>query len=96
MVYLGEKIKALRKAKNITQRELGERIWVTKSMISAYELSLRSPSYEVLVKIAAYFRVSTDYLLGLEKTSSIDTTGLTVSQIAIIASLVDELKDLNN
>lgn len=61
---LGKIIKELRKDKGITQEELGKIIGVTTSMVGMYETNARKPSYEVLSKIAEYFNVSTDYLLG--------------------------------
>lgn len=61
---IGERIKSLRKEKNITQVELGKAVGVSTSMIGMYETKARKPSYEVLLKIANYFDVTTDYLIG--------------------------------
>ncbi|KEI81184.1 helix-turn-helix domain-containing protein [Clostridium botulinum] len=61
---LNERIKELRKEKGITQEELAKHVGVSTSMVGMYETNARKPSYEVLSKIAKYFRVSTDYLLG--------------------------------
>ncbi|HDK7158964.1 TPA: helix-turn-helix transcriptional regulator [Clostridium botulinum] len=61
---LNERIKELRKKRGITQEELAKHIGVSTSMVGMYETNARKPSYEVLSKIAKYFRVSTDYLLG--------------------------------
>ncbi|HDK7179181.1 TPA: transcriptional regulator [Clostridium botulinum] len=63
-ISIGEEIKLLRKEKGITQEELAKHIGVSTSMVGMYETNARKPSYEVLSKIAKYFRVSTDYLLG--------------------------------
>jgi len=64
---LGDKIKKLRKSKSITQEELGKNIGVSTSMVGMYETNARKPSYEVLVKIADFFNVSTDFLLSTEE-----------------------------
>lgn len=61
---LGDILKKLRKEKGITQEELGKILGVTTSMVGMYETNARKPSYEVLLKMADYFGVSTDYLLG--------------------------------
>jgi len=61
---LALKIKQLRAEKKKTQEELGKIIGVTTSMIGMYEMGVRRPSYEVLIKLADYFGVTTDYLLG--------------------------------
>lgn len=79
---IGNRIKKLRAEIPITQKELAEKIGVTTSMIGMYETNDRKPSYNILIKIANYFRVSTDYLLG-------NTKGL---QEHIIAD--DELPDV--
>nr|MBO2495053.1 XRE family transcriptional regulator [Clostridia bacterium] len=64
---IGRKIKELRLKKGITQEELAKVLGVTTSMVGMYETGARKPSYEVLNKIARYFNVTTDYLLGLEE-----------------------------
>lgn len=67
MVNFSENIKKLRRQQHMTQKELAERIGISKAMISAYETEMRYPSYDVLIKLAAVFGVTTDFLLGLEK-----------------------------
>lgn len=95
MVDFGERIKALRLKQGLTQQQVAERIWVSKAMISSYELSNRYPSYEVLIKLAKLFGVTTDYLLGMEHThnaTAIDVSGLSEKQIKLIQKLVEELR----
>lgn len=65
---IGKKIKELRLSRKMTQEELGKIIGVTTSMIGMYETGARNPSYAVLKKIAEYFNVTTDYLLGCSET----------------------------
>ncbi|MCW1941717.1 helix-turn-helix domain-containing protein [Bacillus anthracis] len=59
-----EKIKELRKNSKITQEQLGNAIGVSKMAISYFEKGKKSPGRESLEKIADYFGVTTDYLLG--------------------------------
>ena len=92
MVNLGERIRALRLEKHITQTEMSKRIGVSKAVISSYELEQRQPSYEILIKIAAFFSVSTDYLLGLEKERSISVKGLNDKEVEAVSNLVDILR----
>ena len=56
--YIGNKIKSLRKEKNITQNELGKRIGVKNNTISAYERGAISTDQDVLFKLADVFGVS--------------------------------------
>lgn len=55
---------SLRKDKKLTQHELAKQLGITRSALSQYELGNRQPDYETLEKIAQYFHVSIDYLLG--------------------------------
>ena len=61
---LGSRIKYLRTRKGMTQEELGKIIGVSKVSVSGYENNTRQPDNQALVKIADYFGVTTDYLLG--------------------------------
>lgn len=92
MIDIGQRLKDLRKAKGLTQQQVADRVWVTKAMISSYELSTRAPSYEVLIKLSKLFGVTTDFLLGIESCRTINVNGLTEKQITLIKSLVDEIR----
>ena len=90
MVDLGNKLKQLRIDKGFSQSELARRVDITKSMISSYENSMRLPSYDVLLKMARCFHVSTDYLLGVSSKKTLDVSDLTDRQTEIISRLIDE------
>lgn len=60
---LAEKIKNLRKSKKITQEQLAQIIGVERSSIGKYETGTQ-PSTDIIARIADYFGVTTDYLLG--------------------------------
>lgn len=66
MVDFGNRLKTLRIQNNMTQFQLSQKLGLTKSVISAYENGLRMPSYDVLIAISNIFRVTTDFLLGIE------------------------------
>ena len=59
----GERLKALRKEKNLKQSELGEMFDLSPSAIGSYERDLREPAYHHLTAFAKYFNVSIDFLL---------------------------------
>jgi len=90
---LGKIIKELRKDKGITQEELGKIIGVTTSMVGMYETNARKPSYEVLSKIAEYFDVSTDYLLGKTPFKNESEAYYSIS-IASIKYLLDNKEEI--
>ena len=59
----GERLKALRKEKNLKQSELGELFDLSPSAIGSYERDLREPAYNHLIAFANFFNTSVDYLL---------------------------------
>ena len=61
---LGVKIKELREKRNLSQKEVGEAIEVSDVMISMYEQDKKNPSLPTILKLASYFNVTSDYLLG--------------------------------
>ena len=87
--------KELRQGRNLTQNILAQRLGVTKSVISGYENSTTYPSFDILLGLADIFNVTTDYLLGKEKGRSINTAGLTESQIEMVSALVSEFQKAN-
>ena len=92
---IGPKIKQLRSQKNISQIDLAKQLGVSKSVISSYENEIHLPPYDILIKMARLFGVSTDYLLGSMGNHSISVDGLTDKQIEAITMIVDELKEAN-
>lgn len=92
MVDFSGKLKVLRISKRLTQEQLAERLGITKSLISAYETGIRSPSLDVLVKLARLLGVTTDFLLGIEKRKMLDVSNLTQNQVDIIYALIEELQ----
>ncbi len=91
----GENLRKLRKGRGMTQSELGGYVGLSKAVISKYETGIGYPSFDVLIRIAQYFGVSTDYLLGVAGTKSMDITGLTESQADALHRLVAELRTAN-
>lgn len=89
----GDKLKSLRKGQNMTQQQLAGRLGVAKSIVSYYESGDRFPSYDVLIKIARIFHVTTDYLLNVERTHVIDVSELSDEEIAVVTSMVALLRD---
>lgn len=61
---LGQRIKILRLESNLTQEQFGRIFGLSKSTISQYETGLSRPDDELKDKIALYFNVSIDWLLG--------------------------------
>ncbi len=62
---LSDRLKELRKEHNLTQSDIGEILHVSKVQISDIEKGKKTTTIDNLVILAQYFKVSTDYLLGL-------------------------------
>lgn len=90
-----DRIKALREARGWTQAELARRLNITRNGVNSWEQGLSMPSPACLVDLAKLFSVSTDYLLGVERLEMVNVTGLNEEDIAILARLVDRLREIH-
>ena len=90
-----ERIKQLRKEKSLTMKQLGVAICVAESTISLYENGKRQPDNETLSKLADFFGVSVDYLLGREDSLSLDKQleGVDFALYGETRDLTDEEKE---
>lgn len=91
----GETLRKLRHNRNLTQKELGSMVGLSKAVVSKYENSMGYPTFDVLVRIAKYFGVTTDYLLGISTSKTLDVSGLTDSQINAVQQLISEFQQAN-
>lgn len=69
---IGGKIKNLRKSRKITQHEFAEKIGVSRSTLSCYEIGQRTPNLKTLQQIANIFGVGLDYFGISEKDEAFD------------------------
>lgn len=92
---LNENIKQLRLVRNLSQVDLARTLGVTKQSISNWENNNIQPSIDMLVHLAQFFSVSTDYLLGLNERKYIEISGLTEKQLAHITEIINDIRDAN-
>ena len=64
MKAFGERLKELRQAKGLTQRQLADVLSVIGNAVHCWESDKQEPSMTTLVKLSEYFEVSLDYLFG--------------------------------
>lgn len=94
---IGEKIRMYRISINMTQAEFAQRLGVTGASVSAYENGVRSPSFDVLIKISNILGISTDELLGRTKKSgqTMDVSGLNEEQIVSLRQMAEFYRKYN-
>ena len=88
----GNKLKELRTQNGLTQKQLADQLGVTKSVVSFYERQERTPSPDILRKLAAVFHVSSDFLLGIDTVKRLDISNLDDDDIQLVSLLVDRLR----
>ncbi len=93
---LNENIKKLRLARNLSQVDLAKELGVTKQSVSNWENNNIQPSIDMLIRLARYFSVSADCLLGLDERQYIETSGLTDQQTAHITAIINDISAQNN
>ena len=79
MLIIGERIKMLRESHNLSQAALAKRLGITQYIIELSEI----------------FKVSTDYLLCVAKTQTLDLTGLDEEDITVLYALATHLRRKN-
>ena len=71
---IGKALKALREERGLSQVELAKQLDISASAIGMYEVNSREPSDDIKTKIAEYFDVSIDYLLGVSDVRNSNST----------------------
>ena len=91
MYDFGLRLKQLREKHNLTHSQEGKRVGITRAAISSHDNNISLPSVNVLAELALLYRVSTDYLLGLDNRTAIVLEDLTPRQSAVIQEVMDTL-----
>lgn len=92
-MMIADKIKQLRTSRGMTQTDLAKKLNITRSSVNAWEMGISTPSTAYLVELSTLFHVSTDYLLGLDNTSTLDISNLSEQEIKIVYDLVQYFRD---
>ena len=89
---VGERIRQLRAGRGISQVELADALGVTKQSVSNWENNNIQPSIDMLLKLSAYFSVSTDSLLGLDDRTYLEVTGLSEEKLRHIQFIIEDMR----
>lgn len=89
---IADKIKLLRESRGLTQADLARKLGVTRSGVNAWEMGITVPSTQFVTALAEVFDVSSDYLLGIEKSATVSVEGLTERQVAAVTEIIACMK----
>lgn len=90
----GKRLRLLRQNKKLTQKELAKLINISESAVGMYERDEREPSFDLINKIAGFFEVTTDYLLG--RSDQPEFSKAQSDFIKDVSLSIDELKEKYN
>ena len=89
LLTVAERIKSLREKLELTQAEIARRLGISRAGVNAWEMGLSVPSTQYVVELAKIFGVSTDYILGMEKTAAGSVEGLSEKQVAAVVNVIE-------
>lgn len=92
----GARLKDLRESRKLTQLEVADKLNIENSTISGYERNVTTPSLDVLKKLALFYNVSADYLLGITDREIIHLDDFTEAGKRSVVRLINELKIILN
>ena len=93
---VADKIKFLREQLGFTQSNLAKKLGITRSSVNAWEMGISVPSTQYVVELAGIFKVSTDYLLGVQDTASVSVDGLSETDVQLVNAVINHLRQKNN
>lgn len=100
----GQRLKMLREERNLSQVAVSKVLNVANSTLSLYESDYRKPDYDMLIKLAKFYDVSTDFLLGISKERKVspkqdravhllDVTGMPEEAVRLIDEYAQFIRD---
>ena len=91
-----DRLSQLRKELGMTKKDVAEKLNIDQSTYGKYELSKRQPDYDTLIKLASFFDVSVDYLLGRieDRNPGSNYPADAKAMLRDIAKLTDEQKEI--
>ncbi len=90
---IAERIKELRETQKMTQMGLAKILGITRASVNAWEMGISVPSTQYLVELANIFHVSTDFLLGINSSAAIDSSGLSDEDITLLNQIASHLRN---
>lgn len=92
LLRFNDRLKILRESKNMSQTVLANRLGVTRSAVSAWELGNSEPTARNLVELCYIFNCSSDYLLSIDDREFIEVSSVKPKDIEALKTIIDSLK----
>lgn len=89
---IADKIKTLRISHDMTQAEVARKLGITRSGVNAWEMGVSVPSTMYIIELAGLFKVSTDYILGVDQGAVLDISGLDDESIRILNEMAQYMR----
>ncbi len=89
---ISDRIKSMREKTFMTQTELAKKLGISRSSVNAWEMGISVPSTQYLVELAHLFKVTTDFLLGIDTDKYISIEGIEPDEAAVIRQLVEQFR----
>ena len=90
---VADNIKALREQNGFTQSDLAKKLGITRSSVNAWEMGISVPSTQYVVELANIFKVSTDFLLGVKSTATVNVDGLSEKDVQLVNAVIAHLRE---
>ena len=90
---VADNIKALREQNGFTQSDLAKKLGITRSSVNAWEMGISGPSTQYVVELANIFKVSTDFLLGVKSTATVNVEGLSEKDVQLVNAVIAHLRE---
>jgi transcriptional regulator with XRE-family HTH domain len=92
IMAIGSTIRALREEMGLTQDEFGDRIGIHGRQLGKYEIGTNTPSIDIIVKIAKFCEVSTDYIIYGQDSHLAERLKMKDPELIAILRKIDRLK----
>ena len=90
---VADNIKALREQNGFTQSDLAKKLGITRSSVNAWEMGISVPSTQYVVELANIFKFSTDFLLGVKSTATVNVDGLSEKDVQLVNAVIAHLRE---
>lgn len=86
---ISDRIKELRARNNMSQVKLAKALNVSRSTVNAWEMDISMPTIKYIIEMSKIFNVTSDYILELNNSSTINVSNLNKKQVQAIMQVID-------